>query len=540
MKFNPTHEQELVLSSAQDTVVTACPGSGKTAVISEKIRSILPSLSEHKGVIGISYTNKASKELQQRCSRDGIDIKRSFFGTIDKFCLSEIVFPFASHTFQGLPTQLTIKRFKSANALVNNHYTDSDRVRIVDAKDLSEVLDVVEYFLQLGIVLMEAVPVLAVYLAKNSQSCIRYLKARYSYIFIDEYQDAGHSQHELFLAIRSHGLIAIAVGDLDQSIFKFAKRDPKFLASLCKPGSGFSHISLTINHRSHPSIVNYAGRLLDQKFQLQQVKETTVIRRTLSGKPGAVSAWIDRNLEKCKKHFSITDNSEIGILCLTGKSGRAIAASLATPSRFVAERKLPENDHYANALLFDLLKFRFDDSLTVQEILDDYDAETKNIVFQKKCRASISKCRTCSSVDLLSVIVAAAQMLLQEPIPPACQADFALVLSDQEQLDSLMPKKPQELQIMTLHASKGLEFEVVIHLDLTDWVFPKKRVDSATRKPYHEDYKQCLNLHYVGVTRAKKACILISTSERTNASGKVIESLPSEFWNLPGLGGLYL
>jgi DNA helicase-2/ATP-dependent DNA helicase PcrA len=386
---------------------------------------------------------------------------------------------------------------------------------------------------------LEAIPILATHLATNSPSCIRYLKARYSHIFIDEYQDAGHAQHELFLAVRSHGLIAVAVGDLNQSIFKFAKRDPKFLVSLCETASGFCHISLTINHRSHLSIVNYAGRLLDQNFPLQQVKESMVFRRTLSDTPGAVCAWIDKNLDAFKNRFLIKDNSEIGILCLTGKSGRAVAASLATPSRFVAERKLPENDYHANAILFDLLKFRFDHSLTIQEILDSYSVETKNTFFQKQCRASILKCRTCSPADLLAVTVAAAEMVLRELVPLACQADFALVLLDQQQLNALMPKKPQELQIMTLHASKGLEFEMVIHLDLTDWVFPKKRVDSVTRKPYHEDYEQCLNLHYVGVTRAKKACILISTSERVNSSGKVMASPPSEFWNLPGLVGLH-
>ena len=89
--FEPTPDQLRAINYSDSMVVIAKPGSGKTYVVSEKIRRILPELPEHKGVIAISYTNKASSELKKRSTRNGIKQKGSFFGTIDKFCDREII-----------------------------------------------------------------------------------------------------------------------------------------------------------------------------------------------------------------------------------------------------------------------------------------------------------------------------------------------------------------------------------------------------------------------------------------------------------------
>src|SRR5688572_1120505 len=100
--MTPTKQQELIIDAPGSLVIVANPGSGKTFVISEKIKLILPTLIEFKGVIAISYTNRASTELKNRSLKNGINPKASFFGTIDKFCISQIIVPFAKQLF-GLP-----------------------------------------------------------------------------------------------------------------------------------------------------------------------------------------------------------------------------------------------------------------------------------------------------------------------------------------------------------------------------------------------------------------------------------------------------
>ncbi|USQ51773.1 UvrD-helicase domain-containing protein [Serratia marcescens] len=60
-------------------VLTACPGSGKTTVIVNKVAKILSECKSYQGVIAISYTNKSSDELKKRCAKVVADTKSSFF-----------------------------------------------------------------------------------------------------------------------------------------------------------------------------------------------------------------------------------------------------------------------------------------------------------------------------------------------------------------------------------------------------------------------------------------------------------------------------
>ena len=95
MKSNmePTEIQKKIIEYRGNVVVLASPGSGKTFVLSEKIRRVLSddSLLSYQGVIAISYTRKASANLKRRTIGNGMPTKNSFFGTIDNFCLTQIV-----------------------------------------------------------------------------------------------------------------------------------------------------------------------------------------------------------------------------------------------------------------------------------------------------------------------------------------------------------------------------------------------------------------------------------------------------------------
>ena len=62
MVKEPTEEQSKILQQKGNIVITAKPGSGKTYTIVEKIARVIPDLPEYKGVIAISFTNKASEQ----------------------------------------------------------------------------------------------------------------------------------------------------------------------------------------------------------------------------------------------------------------------------------------------------------------------------------------------------------------------------------------------------------------------------------------------------------------------------------------------
>ena len=79
--------------------------------------------------------------------------------------------------------------------------------------------------------------------------------------------------------------------------------------------------------------------------------------------------------------------------------------------------------------------------------------------------------------------------------------------------------------MMTVHASKGLEFDTVFITGLEDGLFPSQRgnVDRTT-----EEGEEERRLFYVAITRARKKVYLTYTQIRTIFGSKQVNT-PSEF-----------
>lgn len=114
------------------------------------------------------------------------------------------------------------------------------------------------------------------------------------------------------------------------------------------------------------------------------------------------------------------------------------------------------------------------------------------------------------------------------------------IVSNQKEIQQYQPSSLDELQVMTLHKSKGLDFEIVFHLDLYDWVFPYREYTGNWNEYLYPSWDQELNLHHVGITRAKSACILAYSTRRLNSSSQNKTGQPSAFFSIDGLEGLYL
>ena len=272
--MTPTEQQILILDYDENSVVIAAPGSGKTFVISEKIKKNLKTLIEHQGVIAISYTNKASTELKNRSLSNGENPMSSFFGTIDKFNLSEIIIPFAKHLF-GIPqVEIKISKISSLANDEKDNFNWFNRNLILDEIS-EEIIDVLKTYFLKGLIMIETIGILANYVLSNSIACQNYIRARYKYIYIDEYQDSGFEQHQIFQKIKFLNIKAIAVGDLNQSIYAFSGKDAKYLEELTKDDT-FKYFKLDKNHRCHPSIINYSNFLLNPKTELIPTEQNLI------------------------------------------------------------------------------------------------------------------------------------------------------------------------------------------------------------------------------------------------------------------------
>lgn len=96
----------------------------------------------------------------------------------------------------------------------------------------------------------------------------------------------------------------------------------------------------------------------------------------------------------------------------------------------------------------------------------------------------------------------------------------AALLGDQDDLKN----DDEGVRLMTIHASKGLEFPYVFIVGLEHGIFPSER-DGKSSKDEKEEERR---LFYVAITRAKKR-VFLTTTEMRMLYGERRVSVPSEF-----------
>lgn len=526
----PTEEQKNIIKEQENCVVIAKPGSGKTFIISHKIQQILHVLPHYKGVIAISYTNKASDELERRCLSSGAARKGSYFGTIDSFFINEIIIPFGTHAF-GIP-QNEIKVVK-----LNDYDKSEEYEHLKDLKPLQSVKkniidDISTLFLE-GIVVLDTVGFLAIYIFDNSRSCRRYLNARYSHIFIDEYQDCDRWQHQLFIKLTRLGLISWAVGDVDQSIFAFANKDSQYLLSLTQ-NDRFTTYPLTVNHRCHVSIANYSARLLANTFVPKQTNEIRVLHKHVDGCEVNIAEWLSEAIPLMASHYQVSKCNDIAILVKNRSTSDLIHQNLPIPHKPVVSTLLDEDSSLWGAIFRRILYVTFNSELTKHELINKYLHTSHQQRSVRLVLKMLSEIEAVASQDphllqaYLQLFINIANIMF--PLAQNQEAVNRLrqILEDDDLLRSFIPAQENEVQLMTLHKSKGLEFEIVYHLNLYEWILPQ----------YNGDPVQDLNLHYVGVTRAKNCCVLCTSSERHYGNGEIRDCNVSEFLRRHGVNEL--
>ncbi|EFI5595019.1 ATP-dependent helicase, partial [Escherichia coli] len=182
-----------------------------------------------------------------------------------------------------------------------------------------------------------------------------------SHIFIDEYQDSSLSQHQLFLKINELGLYSIAVGDVWQSIYEFRGGNSKLLLELVSKTEVFKHFEINFNHRCHPSISNYASRLLNPSYNLLPTDDIRVFRRRLSGnlKDNAVtiSSWISDWLESGE--WELEKANQIAILARKEKSLTRFCSGLNLNFRLYIDTPLDKIGTECSDLYKDLLAYKY-------------------------------------------------------------------------------------------------------------------------------------------------------------------------------------
>lgn len=519
--MEPTTEQTAVLNDDGNIVVTAIPGSGKTYTVVKKIERVMTRCPLHKGVIAISYTNQASDELKSRCKKTGIAMNASFFGTMDKFYISQVIIQFARQVTNNLPEYKVVSRSDLPERFV-----------ALGEFSLNPNKEQVELLLQAlseGYILLEKDGEIAYWFLTHLDSVRKYISARYSYIFIDEYQDCGKVQHEVFLYIASLGVKAVAVGDKDQAIYAYADRFPRFLLSLISQ-PGFSHYELTKNNRCHESIANYSLALLGVCVPV--CSDIRVFKVNVDGGEYDIAYAIDTILSKIKEKYSIEKNSEIAILCRGNAIAKLFHEALNTSSKLYTDTELDNDSSDVGRLFKRILVGFFSEKIQAVDMAEEWFSSEYEPLKYRTALSLFSEIFHSNKEDLytrLDSFVELARMCCPgKNYDPSLQI-LRAILMDSEKLDMFSPAKDEQLNIMTIHKSKGLEFDAVFHMDLYEYVFTFPNSSA-------EERQQAINLHYVGITRAKKVCYLMNGNRRFRPKkGDFYKAEQSELVLLPNL-----
>ncbi len=295
MKFH--EEQKKAISHGDGPMmVLAGPGSGKTTVITHRVKYLI----EQRGVdpahiLVITFTRAAAAEMKNRFEnlmkesetkgRGGSSAPVSF-GTFHA-----VFFQILKHAY-GLRSE-NILREEQKHAFIRE-LIEQLRLEVEDMKEFEQnILDEIsvvkgemmelshyyskncseEIFRRLyqgyagrlereGLIDFDDMLVKCYELLKARKDILRLWQQKYTYILIDEFQDISRVQYEVIKLLAQPENNLFIVGDDDQSIYRFRGARPEIMLRFPQDYPETKQVLLGINYRSVRSIVKLAGQLI--------------------------------------------------------------------------------------------------------------------------------------------------------------------------------------------------------------------------------------------------------------------------------------
>jgi len=288
--LNPEQLQAVTLPN-QHALILAGAGSGKTRVLTTRIAWLIQTGAvSPAGVLAVTFTNKAAKEMLTRISAMlPVSTRGMWIGTFHGLCNRMLR---AHHRDAGLPQTFQILDTQDQAALVKRVLkslnVDEDRFPpkqvqwfINDQKEEGlRPRDVAAGYDEFS---RRAVELYAAYdeqcqkegvvdfpelllrchelLARNEVLRTHY-QARFRHVLVDEFQDTNRLQYKWLKLLVGPGNAMFAVGDDDQSIYGFRHANVGNMADFERELRVANVIRLEQNYRSHGNILDAANALI--------------------------------------------------------------------------------------------------------------------------------------------------------------------------------------------------------------------------------------------------------------------------------------
>jgi len=581
--LNP-QQQKAVTHSGSPLLLLAGAGSGKTRVLTHRAAYFVSAnLANQSEVLLLTFTNKAAAEMLQRMKKllPSGHTDQLFAGTFHSFCcrllrkdgaaigVSPNFVIYDENDQESLIRSaisdlgLTPKEFNPKGVAYfiesakNNYQSPSDlkqsshgfwqsyatqiytkyqqKLEEYQALDFDDLLfKTVKLFLEYPTVLQ------------------KYQEA-YKYILVDEYQDTNQIQYLLTKLLAQKYRQVTVVGDASQAIYSWRGADYRNLTSFTTDFKEATVINLEQNYRSTQTILTAANAVISKNtthpvLKLFTTKKSDEKIRVIQADSELSEAelvaqkiiFLSQNL-----HISLRN---IAVLYRMNAQSRVIEESFiksSIPYVLIGGLRFYERAEVKDILA--MLRFAVD-----QRDMVSYDRLEKTIGKKKlqNLQQAISGLNVSrfSSSQLLDALISASSYL--DKFDPKDEEDqrrlenikelksvatshpnvyqFLENVSLVQQEYSLQEKKKKKenkdgVRLMTLHSSKGLEFEVVFLVGFEEGILPHSR-SMVEASDIEEERRLC----YVGITRAKDFLYLTYAARRLYF-GKSSLNEPSRF-----------
>jgi len=409
------------------------------------------------------------------------------------------------------------------------------------------------------------------------------LQNRYRYVFVDEFQDTNDIQLEIIQLLNPYNLFV--VGDDAQSIYQFRGANVRNIIDFPNKYSECEVIKLEQNYRSTKQIVAAANMLIkhnlsqtekalitdrdgadiiymvmpDDGIEAMNVADMISVesRLTESWSDIAVLARTNRQLQKIKENL---DRRNIPSLIVSSQDDVFKKHDIRMIIAFIEAAINPLDDTNVRKVI-NFPEARFTDldiqnlelkALNIGQSLSEVmqiGTVKERLFYQllESAKESSKERETALEVieeaihqldlryhyyneglnnraeDLVTMFTEVERWQnVQESLgEPNGIFSFLKWLRMKDIQEKLVQEKVDVVKLMTVHASKGLEFPVVFVIGMSQNVFPSKRT---------EDMEEERRLFYVAITRAKDRLYLTRPEQRVAyPGGPMVLQMESQF-----------
>jgi superfamily I DNA/RNA helicase len=516
-------------------MVIAGPGSGKTFVLTERIVRLLKDGVPPENILALTFSNKAAEAMRARVQAKapdagvtistfhsfGLSLLRKHYGSFkrtadfsivgerEKEILAMDYFCSGKNDLMKMLSQLSDYKqgISKDNSLVSMLMGYDRCLQQNDSFDLDDLV-----YLPLS-------------LFRKEPDTLTAYRAQYPCVLIDEYQDINPAQYELVRLLCGEGNPDLfVIGDPDQAIYGFRGADVRLLQKLKDDYPRAKVVTLSKSFRCPSNVLKVAGQVLARETCLNgipsDIKVDVMECSTDNSEADLIASTIEKmigGVRSLSMHSGIADGTES-----EGISSFSDFAVLCRSSEMFDPIVKALNDHGIAAQVVSTDSFLNDEPFTdVLQILrtavfhpEQADAEIRAMIEQK----------TAISEMLWQMIeptgVSEADRKRFANLGTHFGSDYPAFferLALRRGIDDLEPGQ-EAVNIMTIHAAKGLEFKAVFIPGCEEGIIPFELFGEKTPEEREEEKR----LLYVGITRTRKY-LLLSYAKKRVFKGRLLE-----------------